>query len=327
MQEHYDTLETRDPLQREHELFAALPDQLAHAKVNAPYFAGLLSDVDVEAIASREALARLPVTRKSDLHELQGRQRPFGGLNATAPGRMARLFVSPGPIYDLEGRAADYWGAARVLFAAGFRAGDIVHNAFSYHLTPAGSMFETGAHALGCAVIPGGVGQTEMQVAAIAALGPDGYVGTPSFLKLLLEKAGEMQADIGSIRRALVSGEAFLAPVRELLKARGIDAYQAYGTADLGLIAYESSAREGLIVNENIILEIVRPGTGDPVAAGEVGEVLVTTFNRDYPLLRFATGDLSAVLPGVSPCGRTSLRIKGWMGRADQTTKVRGMFV
>ncbi len=324
---HYDVLETRDPLQRERELLAALPSQLAHAKASTAYFGSLLAATNIESINSREALATLPVTRKSELHELQKSNMPFGGLAATPAGKLARLFVSPGPIYDAEGRGADYWGTARVFYAAGFRAGDIVHNTFSYHLTPAGSMFETGAHALGCAVIPAGVGQTEMQVAAIVALKPNGYVGTPSFLKLLLEKADELKADVSSIKRAIVSGEAFLAPVRELLKARGVDAYQAYGTADLGMIAYESSAREGLIVAENIILEIVRPGTGDPVAAGEVGEVVVTTFNGDYPLVRFATGDLSAVLPGISPCGRTNLRIKGWMGRADQTTKVRGMFV
>lgn len=327
MQDHYDVLEVRDPQQRERELFAALPDQLAYAKSNAPYFSERLAAIDVRAITTRNALATLPVTRKSDLHELQKLNMPFGGLTAVAPGRLARLFVSPGPIYDPEGRTADYWGTARTLFAAGFRSGDIIHNTFSYHLTPAGSMFETGAHALGCAVIPAGTGQTEMQVATISALRPVGYVGTPSFLKLLLEKADELQADVRSIRRALVSGEAFLPPVQALLKARGIEACQAYGTADLGMIAYESPARDGLIAGENIILEIVRPGTGDPVASGEVGEIVITTFNRDYPLLRFATGDLSAVLPGISSCGRTNMRIRGWMGRADQTTKVRGMFV
>ena len=324
---HYDALEIRDPQQREQELFGALPDHLDYAMANAPYFGQHLAGIDPRAITSRAALAALPVTRKSDLHDLQKLNMPFGGLTTVGPGQLARLFVSPGPIYDPEGRTADYWGTARVLFAAGFRAGDIVHNTFSYHLTPAGSMFETGAHALGCAVIPAGVGQTEMQLGAIGALRPDVYVGTPSFLKLLLEKADELKTDMSSIRRALVSGEAFLPPVRELLKARGIDASQAYGTADLGMIAYESPARDGLIANENMILEIVRPGTGDPVADGEVGEVVVTTFNRHYPLLRFATGDLTAVLSGISPCGRTNLRIKGWMGRADQTTKVRGLFV
>ncbi len=327
MNMHYDEMETRDPAARESALFAALPAHLAQAKKNAPYLAVSLAKMNVQKINSRAALATLPVTRKSDLLELQTQHMPFGGLTTVAPGDLARLFFSPGPICDPEGRAADYWSTARVMFAAGFRRGDIVHNTFSYHLTPAGSMFETGAHALGCAVIPAGVGQTEMQLAAIGAFKPVGYVGTPSFIKVLIEKADEMKADISSIRRAVVSGEAFLPPVRALLNERGIDAYQAYGTADLGMIAYESSARDGLIVNENLIVEIVRPGTGDPVAEGEVGEVVVTTFNRDYPLLRFATGDLSAMLPGVSFCGRTNARIKGWMGRADQTTKVRGMFV
>ena len=253
----YDALEARDPLQREGDMFAALPEQLAYAKANAAYFGERLAGIDLREISTRAALASLPVTRTSDLPDLQKLNMPCGGLAATPPGRLARLFVSPGPVYDPEGRSADYWGTARVLFAAGFRDGDIIHNTFSYHLTPAGSMFETGAHALGCAVIPAGVGQTEMQVATVVALKPAGYVGTPSFLKLLLEKADELKADVSSMRRALVSGEAFLPPVREMLKARGIDAYQAYGTADLGLIAYESPAREGLIANENIILDLV----------------------------------------------------------------------
>ena len=327
MNTHYDSLETRPPEQREIELFAALPAQVAHAKSNAPYFATLLAHVDPRDVASRNALATLPVTRKSALHALQKRQLPFGGLNAIATGRLARLFVSPGPIYDAEGTGRDFWRTARVMFAAGFRAGDVVHNTFSYHLTPAGSMFETGAHVLGCAVIPAGTGQTEMQVATIAALRPVAYAGTPSFLKLLIEKADELGGDLSSINKAILSGEALLTPARELFKSRGVDAYQAYATADLGMIAYESVAREGLILDEKIIVEIVHPGTGDPVAEGEVGEVVVTTFTRDYPLLRFATGDLSAVLAGASPCGRTNIRIQGWMGRADQTTKVRGLFV
>jgi phenylacetate-CoA ligase len=235
--------------------------------------------------------------------------------------------MSPGPIYDPEGRGADYWHTARSLFAAGFRAGDVAINCFSYHLSPAASMFETGLHKLGCAVIPGGVGQTELQCRAIADLQPSGYVGTPSFLKILLEKAHELSLDASSIKRAVVSGEAFMPPVKEFLRARGVEAYQAYGTADLGIVAYESLSREGLVCEEEILVEIVRPGTGDPVPDGEVGEVVVTSFNPDYPLVRFATGDLSAVLAGASPCGRTNLRIKGWMGRADQTTKVRGLFV
>ncbi len=323
----YDALEIRDPALRERDVMAALPTLIAHAKKNAPYFAKLFADVDAASICSREALAQLPVTRKSSLHDVQKLSLPFGGMNATPAKQLARLFVSPGPIYDAEGRGADYWRSARAFYAAGFRAGDIVHNTFSYHLTPAGSMFESGAHALGCAVIPAGVGQTEMQIATIAALKPTGYVGTPSFLKVLLEKADELNADTRSITKALVSGEAFLPPVKALLKDRGIGGYQCYGSADLGIIAYESDAREGLIVNEDVLLEIVRPGTGDTVADGEVGEVVVTVFNNDYPLIRFATGDLSAIMPERSPCGRTNTRIKGWMGRADQTTKVRGMFV
>ncbi len=327
MNEHYDSLETRDPALRERALFSALPAQIAHAKANAPYFAALLAGVNPDSIDSRNALAQLPVTRKSDLTTLQKTNPPFAGMTAIASGRLARMYFSPGPICDPEGHAADYWGTARALFAAGFRAGDIIHNSFSYHLTPAGSMFDTGAHALGCAIVPAGVGQTEMQLAAIAAIQPTGYAGTPSFLKLLIEKSDELKIDVSSIRRAMVGGEAFLPLHRQLFAARGIDAVQAYASADLGVIAYESAAREGLIANENLIIEIVRPGTGDPLPDGDVGEVVVTTFNRDYPLLRFATGDLSAVLPGVSPCDRTNMRIKGWMGRADQTTKVRGMFI
>jgi phenylacetate-CoA ligase len=323
----FDALETRGVAQRERDLLARLPAQVAHARTNAPYYRRALAGIDPAAIATREALATLPITRKSELVELQKRERPFGGLNATPLSALARVFVSPGPIYEPEGRRADFWHAARTLFAAGFRPGDVVLNCFSYHLTPAGSMFETGLHHVGCAVIPGGVGQTELQAHAIADLAPAGYVGTPSFLKLILEKCDELGLASSSLKRALVSGEAFMPALRASLAARGIEGFQAYGTADLGVVAYESPAREGLIVNEDMILEIVRPGTGDPLADGEVGEVVVTTFNCDYPLLRFATGDLSAVLPGTSACGRTNTRIKGWMGRADQATKVRGMFV
>ncbi|MBL8521363.1 MAG: AMP-binding protein, partial [Betaproteobacteria bacterium] len=289
---HYDALETRDPAAREHALLAALPAQLAHAKAQAAHFARLFDGLDPREVTTRAALAALPVTRKSTLIELQKAHPPFGGLNATPVGRLARIFVSPGPIYDVEGRGADFWGAARAMFAAGFREGDVVHNTFSYHFSPAASMFETGAHALGCAVIPAGTGQTEMQLAAIAQLRPQGYAGTPSFLKILIEKAEESGADITSLQRAIVSGEALFPAVREFLAARHIDTYQAYGTADLGTIAYESAAREGLIVTESLIVEIVKPGTGDPVPDGEIGEVVVTTFNRDYPLVRFATGDL-----------------------------------
>ncbi len=324
---YFDSLETRDPEQRERELFAALPVQLAHAKQRAPALAELYRAVDPAGIASREALAKLPVIRKHELIERQKAAPPFGGLNATPVGRLGRVFSSPGPIYDPEGRGDDWWRFARSLYAAGFRAGELVHNTFSYHFTPAGFMVEGAAHKIGCAVFPAGVGQTEMQVQAIADLKPVGYIGTPSFLKIILEKANESKADVSSLSKAVVSGEAFFPNQRALCVERGINAYQAYGTADLGLVAYETEAREGLVLEESLILEIVRPGTGDPVASGEVGEVVVTSFNPDYPLIRFGTGDLSAVLPGASPCGRTNVRIKGWMGRADQTAKVKGMFV
>jgi phenylacetate-CoA ligase len=323
----YDALETRTSEQREKDLLSRLPGQVAHARAKSDFYRRLFAAVDPSSVASRAALAKLPITRKSELVELQKAQPPFGGLNATPLSGLARIFMSPGPIYDPEGRRPDFWHAARTLFAAGIRPGDVVLNCFSYHLTPAGSMFETGLHHLGCAVIPGGVGQTELQARAIADLQPSAYVGTPSFLKLILEKCDELGLASGSIRRALVSGEAFMPVVRSFLVARGIEGYQAYGTADLGLVAYETEAREGLVVNEDTILEIVRPGTGDLLPDGEVGEVVVTNFSADYPLVRFATGDLSAVLAGRSPCGRTNVRIKGWMGRADQTTKVRGMFV
>jgi phenylacetate-CoA ligase len=325
---HYDASETRSPEAREAALMEALPAQVAHAKAKSAYFGALFKGVDPAAVTSRAALAQLPVTRKSDLLEIQPKSLPFGGLNAVAPGRLARIFMSPGPIYDPEGHGPDFWRFARGLFAAGFRAGDIVHNSFSYHLTPAGSMIESGAHALGCAVVPAGVGQTDLQLRAIADIRPQGYGGTPSFLKILVDKARETGTDISSLKKALVTGEAFLPPHRAELKAAGIAARQCYGTADLGLVAYESEAEEGMIVEEGCLVEILRPGTGDPVEAeGEVGEVVVTLFDADYPLIRFATGDLSAVLPGLSPCGRTNMRLKGWMGRADQVTKIRGMFV
>ncbi|MCK6373209.1 MAG: AMP-binding protein [Zoogloea sp.] len=325
---YYDARETRDPVDRERELLARLPAQVAHAKAHAPAFAALLKDVDPATITTREALATLPVIRKSELSELQKAARPFGGLAAVQWGSAcARVFASPGPIYEPEGARKDYWRLARAFYAAGFRAGDLVHNTFSYHFTPAGSMMETAAHALGCTVFPAGVGQTEQQLAAMLDLRPDAYAGTPSFLRILLEKADEQGVKLDSLKKAFVSGEAFPPSQREALAARGIQAYQAYATADLGLVAFETPAREGMVLDEDVILEIVRPGTGDPVAPGEVGEVVVTTFNPDYPLIRFGTGDLSAILPGTSPCGRTNTRIKGWLGRADQTTKVKGMFV
>jgi len=329
---YFDRLETRSPKAREAALMAALPGHIAHAKRHAPGFARILKDVRPGKINSREALARLPVTRKSDLASLQKELPPLGGLNATPVEKLAKLFVSPGPIYEPEGRGADWWRTARGLFAGGFRAGDRVANTFAYHFTPAGSMLESGAAALGCTVVPTGVGQTEMQVAAIRGLGINAFVGTPSFLKLIVEKADELKIDISCLEKAQVGAE-FLPPIlRNNLQQRGMRVTQCYASADLGLIAYESlmpdgAVNEGMILEEARILEIVRPGTGDPVPAGEVGEVVITTLNRDYPLIRFATGDLSAVLPGASPCGRTNVRIKGWMGRADQSTKVRAMFV
>ncbi len=324
---HYDDLETRSADQRETELSAALSRQVAHAKANAPYFSKLLADVDPAAVDSRQALAGLPVTRKSDLHDLQAGDLPFGGLTAVAPGKLRRIFQSPGPLYDPEGFGPDSWRTARAFHAAGFRAGDIIHNTFAYHLTPAGVMIETGAHALGCAVIPAGVGQTEQQVLAISNIRPRGYAGTPSFLKIILEKGREMGADLSSLKKASVAAEPLPPPLRDEIAGYGIDVLQWYGTADLGLIAYETPDPDGMTVDEGVIVEIVRPGTGDPVSEGEVGEVVVTTFNAAYPLIRFATGDLSAVLAGTSPCGRTNMRLKGWMGRADQSTKVKGMFV
>ena len=339
---HYDALETRSPEAREEALMAALRAQIAHAKAHTAAFALSLANVDVARTDSRAALAHLPVLRKHELLERQNHPNApdvFGGFSAigwgaVTPARRAlRVFASPGPIHEPEGTAADYWRMARALFAAGFRGGDLVHNSFSYHFTPAGAMMESGAFALGCTVFPGGTGQTEQQVQAMAALKPAGYTGTPSFLKIILEKADELGVPLPSLTKASVGGEAFPPSLRDWMLARGVSAYQSYGTADLGLIAYETEAREGLVLDEGVIVEIVRPGTGDPVPepkAGqppEVGEVVVTTLNPGYPLIRFGTGDLSAVLPGTCPTGRTNTRIKGWMGRADQTVKVRGMFV
>ncbi len=325
--ENYDDRERRDPAARERDLLERLPQQIAHARECAAAFAHRLAEFDPASITTREALAALPVTRKSELLELQKAARPFGGFSTVGWGpACARVFASPGPLYEPEGARDNYWRMARALHAAGFRVGDLVHNTFSYHMTPAGSMMETAAHALGCTVFPGGVGQTEQQLEAIADLQPTAYTGTPSFLRILLDKADETGMTV-SFTKAFVSGEAFPPSQRDSLAKRGIHAYQAYATADIGLIAYETSAREGLVIDEDVIVEIVRPGTGDPVAPGEVGEVVVTTLNPDYPLIRFGTGDLSAILPGASPCGRTNARIKGWMGRADQTTKVKGMFV
>jgi phenylacetate-CoA ligase len=332
MTDYYDSLETRAPAEREQALLAALPAQIAHAQKNAPGFSRILAGIDAQSVTSRAALARLPLTRKSELGDLQKQQPPLGGLNATPLNKLAKLFVSPGPIYEPQGAAPNWWRSARALFAAGFRAGDLVINTFAYHFTPAGSMLESGALALGCTVVPTGIGQTEMQVSTIADLRIGGFIGTPSFLKLIVEKADELKADLTGLKRAMVGGEYLPPALRKSLGERGIRVMQSYATADLGLLAYESalpdgSVVDGMILDEGLLLEIVRPGTGDPVAPGEVGEVVVTSFNPDYPLIRFGTGDLSALLPGASPCGRTNVRIKGWLGRADQTTKVRGMFV
>jgi phenylacetate-CoA ligase len=329
MPDHFDKLETRDASAREVDLFARLPSQITTA-LKATGWAKHLSGTDTKSIASRAALAKLPLLRKSDLVALQKENPPFAGFNVAPPGKAKRLFMSPGPIFEPEGYGEDIGGVARALFAKGFRAGDIVHNSFSYHLTPGAYILEAGAHALGCAVIPGGTGNTEAQLDAIAHFKPTGYIGTPDFLKILLDTAEKTGKDASSIKRGLVSGAALPPSLREELKKRGVTVMQCYAVAEVGVIAYESEASltaGGMILNENIIVEIVRPGTGDPVAEGEVGEVVVTSFSADYPMIRLATGDMSATLPGTSPCGRTNTRIKGWMGRADQTAKVKGMFV
>lgn len=323
---HFDDLETRDPAVREREQFAALPGLIAHAKAQTPFFAKVLADVDADAVTSREALAALPVTRKNDLKAMQAEQPPFGGLVAHDR-QIGRIFQSPGPIHEPQGVNANFWRAARALYAAGFRKGDLVHNTFSYHFTPGGWILDDGARALGCTVFPAGTGQTEMQAQAIAAMKANAYTGTPSFLRIILEKADEMGIDTSSLTKGVVSGEYLPPALRTQFKERGISILQAYATADLGVIAYETPSLEGMVVDEGVIVEIVRPGTGDPVPEDEVGEVVVTAFTPEYPLIRFATGDMSAVLPGISPCGRSNMRIKGWMGRADQTTKVKGMFV
>lgn len=327
----YDALESRDPSAREKDLLSALPALVARAK-QASGWSAILKDINPADINSRTALAQLPVTRKSALKDIQKAALPFGGLNVTPVDKLSRIFMSPGPIFDPEGRGDDWWRYARPLHALGVRGGDLIQNCFAYHFTPAGLMVEGGAQKLGCPVIPAGTGQTEMQVQAMTLLRPRVYTGTPSFLKIIIEKSREMGEDISSLACALVSAEALPPSLRQWLNTNGVpNVLQTYGSADIGNIAYETmtdgEVHPGMVLDETLLLEIVRPGTGDPVAAGEVGEVVITSFNPDYPLIRFATGDLSAVLPGVSPCGRTNTRIKGWMGRADQTTKVRAMFV
>ncbi len=324
---HYDQLETRDPAQRERAQFNLLPDLLRQAIAAAPGWAAQLEGVDPAGVTSREALARLPLLRKSALKDLQAKSPPYGGFATRPVAELGRIFMSPGPIFEPEGFGEDWWRTARALYAAGVRRGDIVHNTFAYHLTPGGWILDAGARALGCAVIAAGPGNTEQQLEVVQSVRPTVYVGVPDYLKILLDKAQAVGKDASSINKAMVGGGALFPSLRAEYRARGIATYQTYATADVGIIAYESAALEGMIVDEGVIVEIVRPGTGDPLPAGEVGEVVVTTFNRDYPMLRFATGDLSAVLAGISPCGRTNMRIKGWLGRADQTTKVKGMFV
>jgi phenylacetate-CoA ligase len=323
--------EIRDPAQREAALMAALPGIIAAAQRAAPAYGERLAHIRPEEIASRQALAGLPLTRKSELIALQARNPPFGGFTTVPIGAVARVFASPGPIYEIEARRPDFFRMARALYAAGFRAGDLIHNTFSYHLTPAGTMLDSAALALGCTVIAAGTGQTEQQLRTIADLKPVAYVGTPSFLKILLDRAAESGGDVGSLKKALVGAEAFPAALRGEFREHGINALQCYGTADLGLIAYETTADgslcDGMVIDEGIILETVVPDSGAPVAAGEVGEVVVTTLTPEYPLIRFATGDLSALIAEPSPCGRTNQRIRGWLGRADQSAKVRGMFV
>ncbi len=333
MNDFFDALETRSPAEREAAQMAALPAQVAHAKASTAAYAELLSDSDPASVNTREALARLPVTRKHELLERQKASRAaggdaFGGFSAVVRGpQMQRLFASPGPIYEPEGTARDYWRTGRALFAAGFRAGDLVHNSFSYHMTPGAFILEAGALAVGCTVFPAGTGPTEQQLQAMAELRPDAYTGTPSFLRIVLEKARETGTNIASLTKASVGGEACPPSLTAWFAEQGVAVYQTYATADLGLVAYETAARQGLVLEEGVIVEIVRPGTGDPVPEGEVGELVVTTLNPTYPLIRFGTGDLSAILPGSCPTGRTAPRIKGWMGRADQTTKIKGMFV
>ena len=326
MTDHYDALETRDSVSREADLFGRLPDLLRRAMA-APAYAKRLKGTDPASITSRAALARLPVLRKSELPTLHKAAPPFGGFVTGPLGSFGRLFTSPGPIFEPEPVHADPWHGARALFAAGFRPGDVVLNTFSYHLTPGGFIFDASARALGCAVIPAGPGNTDTQFELIEAYRPVGYSGTPDFLKILLDAAVSSRRDVSSIKRAVVSGAAFPKSLQEEVKSRGVEAYQTFGTADLGIVAFETPAREGMTVNENLILEIVKPGTGDPVAPGDVGEIVVTSLDPHHPWIRLALGDLTAALPGASRCGRTNLRIKGWMGRADQTTKVKGMFV
>ena len=327
MTDFFDELEIRDPSQRLQQQIEAVASQVAHAQATCPAWADILQAVKASDITSVEAIAALPVTRKSNLVELQKNNLPFGGLVSSEAAPLTYVFTSPGPINEPGFDVPDLWHFARALYAGGLRKGDLVHNSFSYHFTPAGAMFDSAAKALGCTVIPAGVGNSEMQAQSMATLKPKAYIGTPSFLKILLDKADELDLDVSSVTHAVVGGEPFFPAQQAFFKARGLQVLQGYATADLGSIAYETPAQEGMVIDEDVYVEIVRPGTGDLVADGEVGEVLVTNSSRHYPLIRFATGDMSAIMAGASPCGRTNRRIKGWMGRADQATKVRGMFV
>jgi len=319
MAQYFDEQETRSADQRLAEQSALLRERLTAITVAPAGWRQVAAQIQTPA-----DLPSLPVLRKSDLSEWQKARPPFGGI---AVGNVAHVFQSPGPIYEPGGVSHDWWRMGRFLHAAGIGRGDIVQNCFSYHMTPAGMIFENGARAVGATVFPAGTGQTELQVRAAFDLGITAYAGTPDYLKIILDKAVEMGVDLSKITRAAVGGGALFPSLRQEYADRGIHCLQCYATADLGNIAYESNAMEGMIVDEGVIVEIVTPGTGDPVALGDVGEVVVTSLNPDYPLIRFATGDLSAFLPGPSPCGRTNMRIKGWMGRADQTTKIKGMFV
>ena len=327
MDDFYDALETRDPALREEQQFDELKKQLHNARDHAPAYAAILADVDFASVNDRITLAAIPLTRKSDIAKRQSELPPLGGYAAAPMDSFYNVFASPGGIFEPGAARDDYWNFARGLYAAGIRAGDLIHNTFSYHFTPAGLMVDSAARALGCPVFPGGIGQTELQVQVMARLKPRAYCGTPSFLKIILDKAAEMNISVDTLSLGLVGGEALPGSLRTELSDSGVNVVQFYGTADLGMVAYESSAKEGMILEEKVIVEIVRPGTGEPVAEGEVGEIVVTTLSPEYPLIRFATGDLSAFMSGNSPCGRTNRRIKGWMGRADQTAKVRGMFV
>ena len=327
MSDFFDDKDAMDPSDREAALFHRLPALLSRLKREASGWTDFLSDIDPDAVTDRASLAQVPVLRKSHLQACQKANPPFGGFVLGDASSFGRVFMSPGPIWEPQGMAADPWRGARALHAAGFRKGDIVHNAFAYHMTPGGFILDESARALGCAVFPAGIGNTEVQVEAMAMLKPLAYMGTPDYLKVILDKADEMSVSLDSVKRAMVSGGALFPSMREDYKNRGVETYQCYATADLGVIAYETPSLEGMIVNEDLIVEIVRPGSNDPVAEGEVGELVVTCFSDAYPLIRFGTGDLSAVLPGQSSCGRTGMRIKGWMGRADQRTKVKGMFV